>query len=274
MNHPKKALVFVADDNVADFVNNHFLPSLDKHVEPDVYSAVLIAYGWEPDTSRWPWLHIEHRPRPRGQAIVNSRLRDVVQTCGALDVEIVGMIDCADVIFQGPMSGAFDLAGNRPAGVLEDTTYGPGVFEESVAALGPARWAELTDGWSHEPMINGGFLIAPIDTFTRLADLLNNSFGDCLHAFGLDQIVMNAFFRGEGFVALPPMFNFLPGRVNREFTVVDGEFLERDGSPIHMVHNAGGKEGYRVIEDFGFGPEHNHVRNNMLRLLTSALRKA
>jgi hypothetical protein len=117
------------------------------------------------------------------------------------------------------------------------------------------------------PQINAGFLLGPRNTFLDLCDQVTRLVLDKT-AFGPDQLVVNMVLHAQGYAALPGDFNFVLATARRKFLIENGVFLFEDTlRPIPVVHNAGNWKFLRPIEDFGYGPDHNKLKRDVLATL-------
>ena len=67
---------------------------------------------------------------------------------------------------------------------------------------------------------------------------------------------------------MPRGFNFVVATAQQDFDIVGGVFFTREPrEPIPVVHNAGNWKFLRPIEDFGYGPDRNRLKPDVLTTL-------
>jgi len=144
--------------------------------------------------------------------------------------------------------------------VAEDLPAGFGVWlrEPYFTREGAAEVRRVVEG---QPQINAGLLVAPRDKMLALADAVTRLVQTPV--FGPDQLVVNFVLHRDGWVSLPTGYNFVVATAQTPFEIDRGVFRFTDGRPIPVVHNAGNLKFLRPIDDFGWGPDRNHLKNDV-----------
>jgi len=85
--------------------------------------------------------------------------------------------------------------------------------------------------------------------------------------FGPDQIVLTDLLWTEGFHELDKLWNYVVATAKEGVRIQDGQFYTEAGRKPVVVHNAGNLSFLRPVENFGFGPDHNQLREDVYHAL-------
>ena len=77
--------------------------------------------------------------------------------------------------------------------------------------------------------------------------------------FGPDQVLLNFILYKEGFIQLNNDYNYIPTISNDKFKIKNGFFYNNKNKKISIVHNAGHKNVFRPIKNFGYGKNYNQL---------------
>jgi len=264
---PKPFVLYAASDKkYGDFLIDHWYRSLRDHVDLSEIAVRILDYGLS--TAQRYYLNHEGAttvPCVKDGHVAVVRFRDLARDLRTTNHSQVLAVDGGDVIFQDDISPLFRQNHDRFRAVPEGMNSGFDLFlrEEyfSKETIQTIRRATAL-----RPQINAGFVLGPREGFLELCDLMGEWITDPT-AFGPDQLVVNAMLHTRGYVALPLDYNFVVATANQEFTIENGVFLNQEGRPIPVVHNAGNWKFLRPIENFGSGPEHNRLKADVLQTL-------
>ncbi len=260
-------LYTASDKKYGDFLIDHWYRSLRDHVELSQIDVRVLDYG----LSTAQRYYLEHEGAGVRRCVKDGhvavlRFRDLADDLRERACAQVLAVDGGDILFQADIAPLFALHPERFRAVPEDLNTGFDIFlrEEyfSRATLTAIRRATAL-----RPQINAGFLLGPRRAFLELCRQVISLVLD--HGvFGPDQLVVNKVLHESGYLPLPRGYNFVVATAQQEFDIVEGVFVTReDQRPIPVVHNAGNWKFLRPIQDFGYGPEHNRLKPDVLNTL-------
>jgi len=256
-----------SDKKYGDFLIDHWYKSLRDHVDLSQIDVRILDYG----LSTAQRYYLEHEGAGVRRCVKDGhvavvRFRDLAADLRESTYTQVLSVDGGDIVFQSDISGLFLTHPDRFRAVPEDLNSGFDMFlrEEYFTR---ATIAAIRRATALRPQINAGLILGPRLAFLDLCDEIGRLVLDPT-AFGPDQLVVNKVLHESGYVPLPGGYNFVVATARKEFDVVDGVFVGRDdGQPIPVVHNAGNWKFLRPIQNFGYGPDRNHLKSDLLHTL-------
>lgn len=264
----KPFVIYAASDRkYGDFLIDHWLRSLRSHVDLSKIDVRVLDYGLS--TAQRYYLEHEsvavvHCVKDGHVAVV--RFRDLARDLRTTGHQQVLAVDGGDILFQADIAPLFEEHPHRFRAVAEDLNSGFDVFlkEEYFSKKTIAEIRKVT---ALRRQINAGFLMGPRLAFLALCDTIGELVLDP-SAFGPDQLIVNLVLHRDGYFALSRGYNFVVATAHEEFVIENGVFrFQTSGDPIPVVHNAGNWKFLRPIENFGYGPTHNHLKVDVLNTL-------
>ena len=169
-------------------------------------------------------------------------------------------IDGGDIIFQTDISPLFARDTDAIRAAVEPGFTG-GLHQALLGAddLRPDCRAEILKFMRDRPEVNGGVIVAPRDKFIELSVAVTELCRS-LDQFATDQLLVSYLLYKSGFVVLEERYNFVLATTTTPFRIRRGAFVDASGEKIPIVHNSGQHDRFRVIRDFGHGPERNRVK--------------
>jgi hypothetical protein len=260
------AIVTASDRKYGDFLIEHWLRSLRENVRLDAIEIVVLDYG----LSLAQRFYLEHhgvllRPGQRDGHVTVLRYRETRDLLIERPYEQICLCDSADIIFQDDISSLFEHSPHAYRAVCED--YKP-IFSFFIKDnfFRPEDKHLIADSFDNNRMINGGFIIAPRRRMLELCNACLGMIGD-KGEFGPDQLVVNYVLHRKGFTELERRYNFVVATSAEPTRIEEGQFLDRDGTRIAVVHNAGNYRFLRPIDHFGYGPGHNVLKKEIYTTL-------
>jgi len=175
------------------------------------------------------------------------------------------LCDSGDIIFQGDIAPVFSEYTDTYRAVTEDykpffsVLIGPDFFDREDRE-------RLSECFVRNPMINGGFILAPREKMITLADECLKTIKDYTK-FGPDQIVMNGVLHNAGYIELDSIYNYVVTTAKEGIRIHRGRFFTGQGREPIVVHNAGNLRLLRPIENFGYGAERNELKDDVYTAL-------
>jgi hypothetical protein len=258
-----KAIITASDRKYGDFLIEHWLKSLRENSDLSDIDVVVLDYGLSTAQRFYLEGHgVALFPGERNGhvAVIRYReLRDFLTVNSSY--EQVALCDSGDVIFQGDISPVFQKHVNAYRAVPED--YKP-LFSAFIGPefFGPKDRERLSECFIRNPMINGGFVVAPRDKMIALANACLSTIKDYTK-FGPDQIVLNGVLYEAGYIELDSIYNYVIATAKEGVRIENGTFLTGKGRMPIVVHNAGNVGLMRPVENFGFGPKHNVLKEDV-----------
>jgi hypothetical protein len=270
-NTMKNAIITVSDENCSEFLINHWLKSLKANVRLAGTDVVVLDYG----------LSKQHVSELKKEKVIVVRcvrdgfpavirLHDMHSLLKKRKYGQVMMCDGGDIIFQSDISGLFSKDKGKFRAVCESVTSGGFGKLFLKGCFSPALQKKIQATITGKKMINAGLIIGPYEKFKRMCGQGAKS----IHrkVFGPDQVFINYFLYKNGFVQLSEEYNFVPPTAASGFKIRNGVFYFDLGRKIAVVHNAGGVNLFRIIDNFGFGAERNRVNKVKAYFLNKIIR--
>ncbi len=269
MNH---LIVTACDARYGDFLTNHFLKSLTENVDLTNIDVVILDYGLRPDqVAAVESTGAKTQKCTRDAHIVNLRSRDMIPILDEARYDQVMSIDSGDVIFQADISEAFETDKDQIRATPEHIRLSLNDF--FIPSLIPEVASRARKLLKNRLSLNCGVMIGPCRKIRKLA-LEAYSIISKKSQFGPDQVAFNYILYRDGFAELDPRFNFMPMSTSENFYIESGVFYQPGGLPIPIVHNAGCKDAFRSIRNFGYGAEHNKVKSFLLTVFRTLFNKS
>jgi len=270
----KNVIITCADARAGDFLADHWLRSLVKNVDLSETDIVILDYGLtEAMKERIRARSAAHIvPCVKNGHLVVLRFRDMGALLKGASYEQVLSCDGGDIIFQSDISAVFREHPGEFRAVSEGylTPFQDTLTRRTQRVVDAALDGRIFRALYGQPAINGGFILAPRASMIELCDFIHAHVTD-QGAFGPDQILIGYFFYLHGFHSLDPRYNFILYTSQDSFRIVGGRFLDSQSRIIPVVHNAGRFAWFRVIDDFGFGPDRNRLKKGLYYLVRAAI---
>jgi CBS domain-containing protein len=258
MSDPRRhVIVTVSDHNCGDFLTDHWWPSLRDNVNLRNIDVVVLDYGLNDEQRRKvDAAGIIRRVCVKNGFVGNLFLRDMKSLLLDSDYDQAVVFDAGDIIFQVDFSHLFDEYKDRYRAVCEEVDSSIHDVFMSRGDFSVENWKKIDDVLHGKPVINGNSVFAPARNWIAIStayEQLAESY-DC---YASNQVVTNYVLHSQGFEKLPTKYNFCLVTVKSKFRITNGRFYDEQGNLIPIVHNAGGKDRYRTIRNFGYGPQYN-----------------
>lgn len=261
------ALYAASDRKYGDFLIEHWLRSL-RFSSPEIDLEVrILDYGLS--TAQAYYLdHVGVRRIPcvRDGHPAVVRFRDMAIDLERSPADQVLACDGGDILFQTDLTPLFKSHPGDIRAVAESIPSGfdPFLTDAFFTKDDQRRLRSLLPG---KPQINAGLLIGPGASMALLGHEVHRMIRR-YDRFGPDQVAVNALLHSQGWVELDMGWNYVVATAGRPFVVEDGRFLFADTHQlIPVVHNAGNWSILRPIQNFGWGPDCNQLKPEVLRTL-------
>jgi len=239
-----------------DFLINHWLKSLKENVDLSNIDILVIDYGLSDDAKKKLESEnvILHQVENKEGHINNLRFVELRNyLLKQSNYEQVVLCDSGDIIFQSDISQIFKMQPEKIKGVCEEISPNMDIVLNDKNVRGANEIKTFLKG---KKLINAGFIVYPTRKFNDIVQKMFDRITD-KSAWGIDMVLLNYFIYQEDFFELPVIYNFIPTTSTQKYFVKDGKFYLKDGTLIPVVHNAGGKNIWRSIRNFGYGQEYN-----------------
>ncbi len=263
----KRFLLSVASDKkYGDFLIEHWFVSLKSNVNLKDIDILVLDYGLSLAQRFYLEQHnVIVEKFPRDGHVVVIRFRDLGKFLETHFYEQILTTDGGDIIFQDDISHLYHENTDEYRAVCENLSPAFEYFitEESFYK---EDIKELKETLLFKKMINAGVILAPYEKMKYLCNIITTKTKD-LNKFGPDQILLNYVLHKNGFIELESIYNFIPVTSLIDFTIKNGIFYDKNNKKIPIVHNAGNLNFFRAIDNFGYGPEHNLLKEDILKAL-------
>jgi hypothetical protein len=256
-------IITASDRRYGDFLIEHWLRSLRDNTDLSDIDVAVLDYGLSVAQrfyleSNGVFVH----PGKRDGHVTVIRYRELRSFLVAHpEYAQAALCDSGDIIFQGDIAPVFEKDRFSFRAVCED--YKPFFsFFISSDFFDSGDRERLSECFVRNPMINGGFVVGPREKMIMLAD-------ECLVVikdktrFGPDQIVLNDVLYRDRFVSLDPLYNYVIATAKEGVKIEGGAILTGEYREPVVVHNAGNVGALRPIEDFGYGPSRNRLKEDV-----------
>ncbi len=260
-------IVTASDRRYGDFLIEHWLRSLADNTDLSDIDVAVLDYGLSVAQRFYLQSNgVLVHPGSRDGHVTVIRYRELRTFLAAHpDYAQAALCDSGDIIFQGDLSPVFRKDVDTFRAVCEDYKPFFSIFISSDFFDAEDR-ERLSECFIRNPMINGGLVIGPRDKMIALAD-------ECLAVikdktrFGPDQIVVNGALYRDGFVALDNLYNYVVATAKEGVKIEGGSILTGEYREPVVVHNAGNIGTLRPLEDFGYGPSRNRLKEDVYHAL-------
>lgn len=260
-------IVTASDKRYGDFLIEHWFASLKDTTNLDEIDVAVLDYGLSVAQRYWLTGNtIAVRTGIRDGHVAVIRYRDFYlhlrenphyrQAC---------LCDSGDIIFQGDIAPVFKQDTEYYRAVCEDHKPMFSVFI-SPDFFSKADRKRLSKCFVEHPMINAGFIVGPREAMMDLAETCLRTIRD-MSKFGPDQIVVNGHLYEKGFKRLDPLWNYVIATAKSGVRVENGTVFTLEGQKPLVVHNAGNVGALRPMDNFGYGPGRNQLREELLLAL-------
>ncbi|MFN4224624.1 MAG: hypothetical protein ACK4E1_07490, partial [Fervidobacterium nodosum] len=273
----KKYLIATAcNQKYEDFLINHWLNSLKENVKLDEIDILIIDYGLTEKTVqelKKNNVNVKQAESISQEEKIFSFAHGSINNLRFLELkkyleennkyEQVILCDSGDIIFQTDISQLFQMFPEKIKGVYEDISPNMDVL---VNDKNVANAKEIKESLKGKNLINVGFVVYPTTKFKMIVDEIFKLIKD-KSAWGIETVLINYVIYTkfpQDFYELPNIYNFIPTTSTKKYKVKNGKFYIEDGTLIPVVHNAGGKNVWRPIRNFGYGNEFNQPRTTVI----------
>jgi len=255
----KHLIITAANGNVARFLTDEWLRSLEETSDLSDIDVVVLDYGLgKIAVSKLTKHGVRVVSCSADGHVVNLRLRDswkyLYDHTKAYDQVLY--IDGGDIIFQTDVHAVFRT---NPADIRIASQY-MSVDILNLLTFGsytPGNYRKIILYLLGKPVLNGGVIAGPI---AEMAAMMKESY-DLItdrSQFMPDQTSINYVLYRRGFTKLDPGFNFMKLFTHRKTVISDGYIrYSPSGVLVPIVHNNGWKPFFRPFRNFGYGPGHN-----------------
>jgi hypothetical protein len=263
----KKYLVATAcDQKYEDFLLNHWYKSLKENVNLSQTDVLIMDWGLTESAKKKFEGALISPSKHKNEGFINTlRFMDLYDFLkDNPKYEQVILCDGGDIIFQSDISPLFELKSSSVKGVTE--AISPNM--EILITNRKVRNADkIVSFLKDKKPINAGFVVYPSNTFLQLVEGMFDLTLD-KKAWGIDMVLLNYLvYKYHDFYELDSKYNFIPTTAKRKFYIKGSVFYLEDGEIIPVVHNAGNKDFFRSIRNFGYGPGHNNDKKMMRAIL-------
>jgi hypothetical protein len=269
VNSVKHAIITCVDAKYGDFLIDHWYRSLREHgnLSAGNVDVIVLDYGLNSDQKkRLNDLGVHLHASVRDGHLTNIRYRDMATALRERSYDQALAIDGGDVIFQGNISHLFEHHKDHFRAACEPFYADFQAHYVGLEDFHPDAAREILTLIGDRRMINGGVIFGPAARFAGLWATFQK-YCRSFQKFASDQMVMSYLLYKEGFVELEERFNFCLITTKSAIAVDRGVFIDRRGQPIPIVHNNGEQDQFRVVKNFGFGPDRNQVQWGWKRTL-------
>jgi hypothetical protein len=258
----------------ADFVLNHWLKSLQNSIDTSDVDIAVICYDLASEAvNNFEQSGVIVSECKSDEKRINIiRRKDTVEFLRLHKYENVIVSDGGDIIFQDDIIHLLNIEPAKIKCVTEE--YGARFEDFFIRDSFREDKEEIKKLLNKEKMINAGLLAGKSKimqfVFEKALDLLVN-----FNGFGRDQISINYILRKYNLAhEIDETYNFIPTSSRSRFFIKDGVFFTDKNKKIAVVHNAGRKDSFRAIKNFGYGTSMNEnkpLTTNFMRILYKIL---
>ncbi|HCI29600.1 MAG TPA: hypothetical protein DE117_05430 [Fervidobacterium sp.] len=257
---PKRYLIATAcNQKYEDFLVNDWLRSLKENVDLEGIDILVMDYGLSPNAcSKLTEQAVIVKEAKHTKGLINNmrfiELSEFLKSNP--QYEQVILCDSGDIIFQSDISMLFELESEKIRAVCESISPNMDVLVNDKVI---ENATEIKNFLRENKLMNVGFVVYPTNVFLDMCGDIFILLKD-VNVWGAETILINYFAYKNGFYELHQKYNFIPTTSTLKYVIKDGKFYLSNGEIIPVVHNAGGKEMWRPIENFGYGHDHNIPR--------------
>lgn len=284
MGEKKYLIATACNQKYENFLINHWLKSLKENVKLDEIDIHIIDYGLTEravQELRKNNVGVKQAQSASPEEKIFSFAHGFINNLRFLELknyleendkyEQVILCDSGDIIFQTDISHLFQIFPEKIKGVYEDISPNMDILVNDKNVVNSE---EIKDYLKGKKFINAGFVVYPTAKFKIIVDEIFKLIKD-KSAWGIDMVLINYVIYtkfSQDFHELPNIYNFIPTTSTKKYKVKNGTFYLEDGTLIPVVHNAGGKNVWRPIRNFGYGSNYNQPRIIIIWLLRTFYR--
>ncbi len=262
----KKYLIATAcNEKYEDFLLNHWYRSLKENVNLSETDVLIIDWGLSDSIKKKFDGALIFESKHKNEGLINNlRFMDLYDfLTNNPQYEQVALCDGGDIIFQSDISPLFTLEPSMVRGVTEKISPN---MEILITNRKVRNADKIVNFFKDKNLINVGFVIYPSKVFIRITERMFDLTLD-KNAWGVDTILPNYLIYKSGFYEIDSKYNFIPTTSKRKFYIKNSTFYLANGEIIPIVHNAGNKDFFRSIRNFGYGPGHNKTKKVVMSVL-------
>ena len=262
----KKYLITTAcNEKYEDFLLNHWYKSLKENVNLSETDVLIIDWGLSDNIKKKFDGALIFESKHKNEGLINNlRFMDLYDfLTNNPQYEQVILCDGGDMIFQSDISHLFTLKPSMVRGVTEKISPNMEILITNRKVKNADKIVNFLKG---KNLINAGFVVYPSNTFIQIVKKMFDLVLD-KKAWGVDMILSNYFIYKSGFYEIDSKYNFIPTTSKRKFYIKNSTFYLANGEIIPVVHNAGNKDFFRSIRNFGYGPGHNKTKKVVMSVL-------
>ena len=262
----KKYLIATAcNEKYEDFLLNHWYRSLKENVNLSETDVLIIDWGLSDSIKKKFDGALIFESKHKNEGLINNlRFMDLYDfLTNNPQYEQVALCDGGDIIFQSDISPLFTLEPSMVRGVTEKISPN---MEILITNRKVRNADKIVNFFKDKNLINVGFVIYPSKVFIRITERMFDLTLD-KNAWGVDTILPNYLIYKSGFYEIDSKYNFIPTTSKRKFYIKNSTFYLANGEIIPIVHNAGNKNFFRSIRNFGYGPGHNKTKKVVMSVL-------
>jgi hypothetical protein len=252
------AIITASDGRFGDFLVKHWHKSLKDNVNLINIEVAVLDYGLKKKNAEaLKSLGVKLYNCRKDGHVAAIRFRDLAVFLKKHNYDQVMFCDCADIIFQKDFSSQFRI----DKGMIRVAYDELHEFLKNVdkAQFKAEYFKPIKESISGRAIVNAGVIFAPSMKLQEISEEITDMIKR--KQYGPDQVALDYILHRDGFKPLDSSFNFVITTTKREFFVRDGKFFFENGDLIPIVHNAGHIDLLRPIENFGYGPKHNKVKD-------------
>jgi len=255
----KYVIITASDAKYGDFLANHWLRSLTDNVDLKNIDIVILDYGLTREQKNKISNSAKIIKCKNDGHIVNIRYRDILAFLKKNNYEQVMAVDGGDVIFQSNFMILFKE--HKTDFRISSEGLQAGTNESSLISnpIKSEISRSIIKELKNKKVLNAGVIIAPRKKLISLCYFITENISKP-DLFGPDQVLVNYYLYKHGFYEIDRKYNFIFSTAVNKFKIKAGVFLDENNIPIPIVHNAGGKERWRPIKNFGYGENYNKLK--------------
>jgi len=272
MPSAKRHVILTASDGkYGDFLIEHWLRSLRENVDLTGIDVAVADYGLSVAQKYYlEGNRVTVLPCVRDGHPAVVRYRDFGAFLRERPYDQALFTDGGDMVFQADIAPLFRTDTDSFRAVCEDSKPAFSLFVTNEFFSRKDKRA-VRECFVENRMINAGFLLGPRRKMAALCRACETMIL-VKDRFGPDQLVVNRVLHRDGFVELPKTWNFVVATAKEAVEIDAGVFRLEDGTVIAVVHNAGNMSFLRPIEEFGYGPDRNRLKQDLYVALRTLYR--
>lgn len=266
----KNLIITSSDSKYGNFLIKHWLKSLQENVNLNNIDILVLDYGLTPQQiSLLKEKNVLVKSCKRDAHVTAIRHRDTADFLKKNLYSQILFMDSGDIIFQSDISKLFDENKESFREVFENYN----LFSTTSPLLKSFFRKEdnenIEKSLKNRKLINAGVIFGPAEKFIDLCESAYNLIEN-KDVFGPDQMAINYILSQKNFVPLSEIYNFVITTAKEETILEDDIFYLKNRQKIPIVHNAGGVEVFRPVENFGYGKNCNNLKTIQFKAIRAA----